>query len=148
MSDVVIAGLAGGTAGAAAHLAISWAAVMMGWSRVIIVRVAAAVVLRNVPALGPLVLLTGLLSHFVSGALFGVVLAWLLERTGPDLALVKGATFGAVLWLVPYSLLTPLFVPDQVVRPDALSSLLLLASHVAYGLVAAQTMVRFARVRS
>ncbi|MEW6523060.1 MAG: hypothetical protein AB1445_05730 [Bacillota bacterium] len=139
MNDSVATGIVSGTLGAAAHLVFSWLAQAAGISRTTLLRVAAAVVLRNAPPMGPITIITGVTSHFVIGAVFGVGLAWLMAGTGRDWAVVKGLAYGAFLWLVPYSLITPFFVPDVIVRPDAPSALVLLASHLVYGYVTVRT---------
>lgn len=138
MNDTVATGIVSGSLGAAAHLVFSLLAQAIGISRTTLLRVAAAVVLRNAPPLGPVTIITGVASHFIMGALFGVGLAWFIAATGRDWPVVKGLAYGAFLWLVPFSLITPFFVPDAIVRPDATSALVMLVSHLIYGYVAAR----------
>jgi hypothetical protein len=86
----------------------------------------------------------GWVDHLLISMLFGIILSYILHYTGRDYAILKGAFFGAVLWLLGIAMISPLagYIPPS---PSALDLGILLAYHIIYGLLVAWLLVRFTR---
>ncbi|EEG78068.1 hypothetical protein [Dethiobacter alkaliphilus] len=87
----------------------------------------------------------GWLVHLSVSVVLGIILAHILSVTGKDWALLKGAIWGAVIWLITIGGVSPLggyiTVPP---RPEDI--FLLFAYHVLFGLLAAWLLVRFGSI--
>ena len=59
--------------------------------------------------LTPLTWATGIIAGFVTGAFVGVIIAYLIDRTGYDYSWLKGLGVGIVLWPVHVAVIPNLF---------------------------------------
>ncbi|HZK24152.1 MAG TPA: DUF6789 family protein [Oscillospiraceae bacterium] len=86
----------------------------------------------------------GWLSHLLISMVLGIIFLYLLHYTGKEYILLKGVMFGAVVWLVDITIISPLlgFIPA---RSRPLDLLILLAYHIIFGYLAAVLSRRFAK---
>lgn len=87
----------------------------------------------------------GWLSHLTVSIVLGVILAYILSFTGKDFALLKGAIFGAVVWVVTIGFISPLAGYISA-RPSPGDIILVFVYHVLFGLIAAWLLVRYSDV--
>jgi FtsH-binding integral membrane protein len=90
----------------------------------------------------PVWTILGWIDHLLVSMVLGVILVYILHYSGRDYALIKGAIFGAVVWLVTIGIISPLagYIPPS---PQAIDLAILLAYHILYGILAAWLLLRF-----
>lgn len=92
----------------------------------------------------PNVVVVSLVTHYVLGIVFGLVMGWFLAQfqvdSTPGMALVAGATLGGALYLINFELLAGFF-PWLVVMRGVET----VAAHVVFGVVAALLYCRLKR---
>lgn len=87
--------------------------------------------------------LVGSLADLSMGAIFGIPLVYILKKTGKDNFMVKGAGFGALLWVVFYGAGHNL--PIVSIKPKkSRSPLWAFLEHLLFGVGTACTAVKFA----
>jgi uncharacterized membrane protein YagU involved in acid resistance len=86
----------------------------------------------------------GWVDHLRISMLFGIILAYVLHYTGLNYVLLKGAFFGAVLWLLGIAMISPLagYIPPS---PSPLDLSIMLAYHIIYGLLVSRILIRFTK---
>ncbi len=88
-------------------------------------------VLAATSNLSPLIIITGLLIHFVLSVIYALILAFIIHRWGFWVGLLGGALFGLVLFAINFYTFTLLFPWFLVMR-----SWIVVLAHVIFGAVA------------
>lgn len=136
MRDTVVIGTVSGLIGGAVMLAINLMLFMTGSAALTQLHQGARAVLPPGSPLGTApALALGAVVTLMLAVLLGILAVYILQATGRDYTWLKGLLYGLTVWVAGYGLLAPLFVPMQIMRPDLLTSVSSLASHLAYGLV-------------
>lgn len=136
MRDTIVLGAVAGTIGAVVMLAVNLILFVGGVAAFSQLHQAARAVLPPGSPLGTTpALALGLVVTLMLAIILGLFAVYIVNKTGRDYAWFKGLLYGIAVWVVVYGLLGPLFVPVQILRPDLLTSVSFLASHLAYGLV-------------
>ena len=86
----------------------------------------------------------GWLVHLTLSIVLGVILAYIIHFTGKDFALLKGAIFGAVIWVVDIGIISPL-AGYMVASPQPVDLLFLFSYHVLFGLLVAALLLRYGK---
>ncbi|MBK9052608.1 MAG: hypothetical protein IPL78_17345 [Chloroflexi bacterium] len=126
---------AGLIAGVAALLIVVIPAAADGYPWIIFHWIAGLVlgseVLAATSNLSPLIIITGLLIHFVLSVIYALILAFIIHRWGFWVGLLGGALFGLVLFAINFYTFTLLFPWFLVMR-----SWIVVLAHVIFGAVA------------
>jgi len=85
----------------------------------------------------------GEIIHLLTGVLAGIPLVFLFKKTGKDNHLIKGASYGALIWMVYYVLgiKMDIFISKPKLNKTHYSSLW---QNILYGMVTAKSIVSFA----
>lgn len=88
------------------------------------------------------VVMVAMVIHFVLSVAFAAALALIIARLGSGMALIVGAAFGLVLYLVNFYVMTAVFPWFAEAR-----NWVSIFAHIVFGLVAAAAYVKLARRR-
>lgn len=86
----------------------------------------------------------GWMDHLAMSLILGTILIYILQYTGKDYTLLKGAVFGMIVWYINIAIISPLagYIPPS---PDATSLLLLFSYHILFGLIAAWLIIKISK---
>lgn len=77
----------------------------------------------------------GMVVHLTISTFHGVVAVYLIRLLGDDYLWVKGAAFGAVLYLFFYIGIAKFIVPVQILQPNLATSTVFLVGHIIFGMI-------------
>ncbi len=102
-------------------------------------------ILPETAGLGWLIL--GVIDHLILSASLGIAMALILTRFGDNLAILKGAFFGSVVWYLLIGIFSPLsgYLPEA---PDLAALFILLGYHVAFGGLVAYLIVKYSKTKT
>lgn len=140
--DLVATGVLWGLVGNLFKEAAVWPLHWLGWVRYTFVHIAAGYFVDQKMIDNPVALATGFLTDFTLAAVLGVLLYYLLRRTGGDYAILKGAVYGLITYALFYGLLMALDVTRASLLTP-LPNLLLAFPHALYGVCTAYFLRRY-----
>lgn len=134
INDTIIFGAIAGLLGNVPKTIIAWILHYFGLLRYTFIHIAAGYFVDKKFIDNPVSLLTGFIADYTNAAFFGVIMYYLLQKTGVDYAELKGLGFGAFLYLIFYGA----FMALNITRASLLTplpNLLLFFPHIIYGLL-------------
>lgn len=144
--DLIIFGALAGLLGNIPKTIIAWIFHYLGWLRYTFAHIAAGYFVDAQFLDNPVALLTGFIADYVNAAFFGVIMYYLLKKTGLDYAELKGLAFGAFLYLLFYGA----FMALDITRASLLTplpNLLLFIPHVIFGASTCWLIKRYSELR-
>jgi len=134
--DTILRGSIIGFIATIPYIMVSWVLYMLGISPSTVIHYGAILITSPGTAITTLTLLLGLLAVTISGTFMGNILAFLLNWTGSDYALLKSTGLGVVLWIVHSKVLPSLIEPKlfKVLPPSMVLQALIVAG--IWGIVA------------
>jgi hypothetical protein len=143
VDKVTAGGLAGLGAGIVAG-AVSQILFALGICRLCMIAIGGGLFRQQMlPQDAPLIwTIMGWVNHLVVSSLLGVLMIYLLVWTGRKYILLKGVLYGAAVWFVAISLISPLagYIPPS---PNPVDMAMILGYHMLYGVVAAWLLARY-----
>lgn len=140
--DLIIFGAYAGIIANIPKNIIAWIFHWCGWLRYTFEHIAAGYFV-DLPYIDqPLSLITGFIADFTNAGFFGVLLYFILQKTGKDYAVLKGLAFGSFLYLIFYGT----FMAMDMTRASLLTPLpnfLLYIPHTVFGGVAGWILSRY-----
>ena len=82
-------------------------------------------------------LLMGEFTHILAGGTLGVALYLILKISGYEYSLIKGAGFGAVMWIVHVAIIPNMVAPRPFIYRSFNEVIIDLVSHLVWGGIAA-----------
>lgn len=136
MQDTVYAGAVAGTLGGLAKLAVNLILYLLGAAKTTTLHMAAAALLPKGTALNiPSSLTVGLAVDWLVAVLLGIIGVCVIRVTGRDFLWLKGAVYGGLIWVIGCGYLAVPVVPPWLLRPDLATSVSMLVTHLAFGLI-------------
>jgi hypothetical protein len=136
MQDMVCAGTIAGTLGALVKLAVNLLLCVASIAKTTTLHLSAALLPKGVALNTAGSLTTGVAVCWLVSALLGTIGVYILRLTGRRFLWLKGILYGGLIWVVGYSYLATLVVPERLLRPNPATSVAMLAAHLAFGLTA------------
>jgi hypothetical protein len=99
MRDTITIGTIAGSISTITITLFTWILRLLGFNFISIWETAANIILNKGLIHEPVGYFIGMVAHFTLGAIFGIMLAYMLRLTGKDFYILKGIGLGALFWL-------------------------------------------------
>lgn len=131
-NDIIIFGAVAGLLGNIPKTILAWIFYYFGWLRYTFIHIAGGYFVGAQFLDHPVSLATGTITDYINASILGVAMYYMLRRTGPDYAEVKGLFFGGFLYIVLFGAFMSLdLTRATLITP--LPNFLLLFPHVLFG---------------
>jgi hypothetical protein len=93
-------------------------------------------------------LLTGTLTDWILGSIFGVIIGLVLQWSGRQNYLLKGIGIGLISWVGIFGFLVEGMAHMFIIKPTIWNTLFAIVPHIIYGGITAFCIVRFTKIPS
>lgn len=145
MKDALTIGAIAGTIGILIIQGISMVLAWLGIIEMTILDVAALLFLNEAQANTAAGMMVGFITHLLTGATGGVILAYIIKFTGDDYYWVKGLALGGIMNLGFMGFAVTLLGIAPEMRTDAVTMLVHIIEQFIFGLISAYIIVKFGR---
>ncbi|MFZ7103274.1 MAG: hypothetical protein ACOWWO_11560 [Peptococcaceae bacterium] len=136
MKDWIVLGAIAGFAGTLGDEVVHWTAVWSGLAKSTTGHYLSQLIFPHQPVTFPM-LLMGELTHLLAGAVLGLVVVLIFMVSGLDYAVIKGAGFGAAMWIVHVVVIPNLVEPRPYIYRTYNEAVVDMLSHLVWGAIAA-----------
>ncbi|MDT3699544.1 MAG: hypothetical protein RO469_08945 [Thermincola sp.] len=136
ISDPVIASVIGGVLGTLGDEIVHWSAVLLKITQSTTGHYISQLIFPFQKVTLPR-LLMGEFTHILAGGTLGIAIIIILKISGFEFAVIKGAGFGAVMWIVHVIVIPNLVAPRPYLFRTYNESIIDLVSHIVWGAITA-----------
>lgn len=136
MKDWILLGAMAGFIGTLADEIVHWTAVLSGIVQSTTGHYISQLIFPHQPVTMPL-LLMGEFTHLLAGAVLGLAVILIFKASGFDYAIIKGAGFGAAMWIVHVLIIPNLVAPRPYIYRTYNEAVVDMISHLVWGAIAA-----------
>lgn len=145
MRDTITIGAIAGLISTTVMTVIVWAVRLLGHQFITPWETATHIFLVRRLIHTPIGYLVGFTGNFTLGAIFGVIMAYILRFTGKDFYILKGIGLGAVVWLTSIGFFMHLLSIRIEGRSDPLSNLMAIIEFNIMGIITSYIIQKYAR---
>ena len=143
LRDFVFVGFLSGMAGGCTVNLITLPVYYLGFTRFALLHWGTAIMMQET-RFDPGALIIGFLAHAAVSTGLGMLVAYLLLRTGKDFYIIKGLVVSLLFWVSVYGIASPLLLPPGFPKLDLATAAAEFAGQVAAGVLAAYFIAAFA----
>lgn len=143
IKDTIANAALAGTIATVAQESFSWLIYWLGIAKSTPAHYAARLLTGN-PNIPANKLWIGLAGHLITGLIFGLAFVYLMRRLGKDYYILKGITFGGLLWIVTYAIIPNLTRQNLGLNSDTMTVLIDLITYFIWGIIASLLINKYA----
>lgn len=132
MKDSLLLGFVGGALGTLGDEVVHWSAVWLNIAQSTTGHYISQLIFPFQEVTLPK-LLMGEFTHFLAGGVLGVAIVLILKISGRDFSIIKGAGFGAVMWIIHVIVIPNLVAPRPYIFRTFNEAIVDMVSHIVWG---------------